>query len=80
MLQANRYEEYPKLKEMISRKEALTAARATPPYYLKVLPSYGCCVQSAVCVPALSWLLMQPEGLRQHSCLRPQAAHSITCT
>ena len=35
-VQQGRYEEYPKLKELIARKEALVSAHATPPYYLKV--------------------------------------------
>lgn len=35
LLQTDRYEEYPKLKELVLRKDELIAARATPPYYLK---------------------------------------------
>lgn len=33
--QTDRYEEYPKLKELITRKDELVRARASPPYYLK---------------------------------------------
>lgn len=36
VLQTDRYEEYPKLKELVNRKDNLVAMRATPPYYLKV--------------------------------------------
>ena len=35
-MQTDRYEEYPKLKELVIRKDELVAVRATPPYYLKV--------------------------------------------
>lgn len=35
-MQTDRYEEYPKLRELIQRKDDLAEARATPPYYLKV--------------------------------------------
>lgn len=34
-LQTDRYEEYPKLKELVQRKDELVSMRATPPYYLK---------------------------------------------
>ena len=39
MMQTDRYEEYPKLKELVNRKDDLVAVRATPPYYLKVRPA-----------------------------------------
>lgn len=45
LLQTDRYEEYPKLKELVMRKDALAAARATPPYYLKARPR-SCCMAS----------------------------------
>ena len=35
-LQVDRYEEYPKMRELIQRKDDLVAQRATPPYYLNV--------------------------------------------
>jgi hypothetical protein len=35
-VQTDRYEEYPKLKELVQRKDELVSVRATPPYYLKV--------------------------------------------
>ena len=35
-LQTDRYAEYPKLKELVERKDGLIAARATPPTFLKV--------------------------------------------
>ena len=34
--QMDRYEEYPKMRELIQRKDDLVAQRATPPYFLKV--------------------------------------------
>lgn len=39
-VQVDRYEEYPKMRELIQRKDDLVAQRATPPYYLNV--SYPC--------------------------------------
>lgn len=36
LLQTDRYAEYPKLKELVERKDGLIAARATPPFFLKV--------------------------------------------
>ena len=35
LLQTDRYAEYPKLKELVERKDGLIAARATPPTFLK---------------------------------------------
>lgn len=35
-IQVDRYEEYPKMRELIQRKDDLVAQRATPPYYLNV--------------------------------------------
>lgn len=35
-LQTDRYAEYPKLKELVERKDGLIATRATPPMFLKV--------------------------------------------
>ena len=37
-LQTDRYEEYPKLKELVMRKDEMVSVRATPPYYLKAHP------------------------------------------
>ena len=37
--QLDRYEEYPKMRELIQRKDDLVAQRATPPYFLKVTPA-----------------------------------------
>ncbi len=34
--QMDRYEEYPKMRELIQRKDDLVAQKATPPYYLNV--------------------------------------------
>lgn len=36
-VQTDRYAEYPKLKELVERKDGLIAARATAPTFLKVL-------------------------------------------
>ncbi len=42
-VQTDRYAEYPKLKELVERKDALIAARATPPTFLKVcMPLFWC--------------------------------------
>ena len=41
-LQMDRYEEYPKLKELVMRKDEMVSARATPPYYLKAHPPLTC--------------------------------------
>ena len=35
-MQVDRYEEYPKMRELTQRKDDLVAKRATPPYYLNV--------------------------------------------
>lgn len=35
-MQTDRYAEYPKLKELVERKDGLIAARATAPTFLKV--------------------------------------------
>lgn len=35
-LQVDRYEEYPKMRELIQRKDSLVAQRATPPYFIQV--------------------------------------------
>jgi hypothetical protein len=35
-MQVDRYEEYPKMSELVRRKDELVAQRATPPYYMKV--------------------------------------------
>lgn len=51
-VQTDRYAEYPKLKELVERKDALIAARATPPTFLKVRMLFS----TAVCPP--SWALM----------------------
>ena len=37
VVQTDRYAEYPKLKELVERKDGLIAARATAPTFLKVL-------------------------------------------
>ena len=33
--QVDRYEEYPKMRELIQRKDSLVAQRATPPYFIQ---------------------------------------------
>ena len=35
-MQTDRYEEYPKLRELVVRKDELVRHRATPPYFMKV--------------------------------------------
>lgn len=35
-MQVDRYEEYPKMSELIKKKDDMAAQRATPPYYIKV--------------------------------------------
>lgn len=34
--QSDRFEEYPKMRELVMRKDQLVAQRATPPFYLNV--------------------------------------------
>lgn len=37
-MQVDRYEEYPKMRELIHRKDSLVAQRATPAYFMQVIP------------------------------------------
>jgi hypothetical protein len=43
VLQMDRYEEYPKMRELIQRKDDLVAQKATPPYYLNVNNFFTLC-------------------------------------
>ena len=45
--QVDRYEEYPKMRELIHRKDSLVAQRATPAYFMQVFYSHPSPVPSA---------------------------------
>lgn len=44
-LQTDRYAEYPKLKELVERKDSMAKHHATPPMFLQVSPHQETCLQ-----------------------------------
>ena len=70
--QVDRYEEYPKMRELIQRKDSLVAQRATPPYFIQA----GSCTLPVLWQPtvpcpkdALQSLHPNPRGSPQKTSL-----------
>ena len=62
-LQTDRYAEYPKLKELVERKDGLIAARATPPFFLKVAQLSVTCTALAICLFAHNIMSRESRSL-----------------
>ena len=63
-MQHDKYAEYPKLKELVERKDGLIAARATAPTFLKVLSTEHL-IAITLCEYFHSMLLGSPAASRQ---------------
>ena len=85
-LQTDRYAEYPKLKELVERKDGLIASRATPPAFLQVChvfhrrslyvvmsPKAAAALRCEDSVSCLHWC-----ALTQKLCCNARGQHSFT--
>lgn len=74
-VQVDRYEEYPKMRELIQRKDSLVAQRATPAFFMQVnYPAFppSCldpCARPALSVPLLMLLPTKIPSLSAATCM-----------